>query len=174
MTHRSVWARGLVGLGGGLAMVAAGFVSGPAHASQPSMQHYTTLSSYPLSSTDIGCSGAPFTIDVVGVDQVIFQTFYDHTGAAIANVLHDDFAGTETGNGVTLNSSEHATITDNLVTGTETWVGQPLKISLPHGRTVTLDAGKLVYASDGSITVEHGPHPFINGDVVAYCAAFGA
>lgn len=124
---------------------------------------------YTLTPADTGCA---FDIQVNGYDDVVVQDFYDKDGNLVREVVHDDFVGTESANGVTLASTEHATITDDYVTGTETWTGQPLKLSRPGGGTITLDAGKLVYGPDGSVTVEHGPHPYADGDVAAYCGAF--
>jgi len=141
----------------------------PAHASKPDQDHFTTPSVYTLSPADTGCS---FSIDVSGVDKVVLQTFFDKQGNPTKVVFHDDFTGTETANGVTLKSVEHANITEDLVTGTETWTGLPLQVSLPHGGVITKDVGKIVFNPDGSIAVQHGPHPFANGDVAAYCAAF--
>jgi hypothetical protein len=141
----------------------------PAYASKPDVEHLTSPSVYTLSPSDTGCA---FSIDVSGVDKVVIQTFFDKQGNPIKVVFHDDFTGTETANGVTLNSIEHANITEDLVTGTETWTGLPLQVSLPHGGVITKDAGKLVYNPDGSIAVEHGPHPYADGDVAAYCGAF--
>ena len=124
---------------------------------------------YTLTPADTGC---PFDVQVNGYDNVVIQDFYDKAGNLTKEVFHDDFVGTESANGVTLDSSEHATITENYVDGTETWTGQPLKLSTPHGGTVTLDAGKLVYGPDGSIVVDHGPHPYAEGDTADYCGAF--
>jgi len=154
--------RTVYGVVGGAAL-AAGLLAGPAQAAGPAIQHFTAPAVYTLSPADTGCT---FDIAVNGVDNVVIQTFANKV------VVHDDFSGTESANGVTLLSSEHATITDDLVTGTQTWVGQPLRVSLPNGGTVTLDAGKLVYNPDGSIAVQHGPHPFADGNVAEYCAAF--
>ena len=158
----------------GVVLTTFGLGLSPVGAAPPSMQHYSVQSTYTLDSiNDIGCAGPEFTVAVNGVDHIVAQTFYDNAGNVTRSVVHDDFTGTETGpNGVALDSSEHATITD-YPDGTETWVGQPLEVSLPHGGKVILDAGKLVYNPDGSIAVEHGPHPFANGDVAAYCAALG-
>lgn len=157
---------------GGLLLVLG--TTAPAQAAQPDISHYSVQSSYTLSAmNDIGCS-TDFTIQVTGTDKIVEQTFFDKSGTPTKHVVHDQFRGTESAKGVTLLSSEDATITDNLVTGTETWVGQPLKISLPSGGVVIRDAGRLVYNADGTIAVEHGPHPFLDGNVAAYCAAFGS
>jgi hypothetical protein len=159
---------------GGVVLATFGLGLSPANAAPPDIEHYTVQSTYTLDATnDIGCAGPDFTVAVNGVDKIVAQTFFDNVGNVTRAVVHDDFTGTETGpNGVPLNSSEHATITD-YPDGTESWVGQPLEVSLPHGGKVILDAGKIVYNPDGSIAVEHGPHPFADGDVAAYCAALG-
>ncbi|MGH3498480.1 MAG: hypothetical protein ACRDP1_13550 [Nocardioidaceae bacterium] len=161
---------------GCLGSAALGFGALPAYAGAPDIQHFTIQSDYTLdANSDLGCNASPdFSIAVSGVDNVVAQTFYDKAGNVTRTVVHDDFTGTETGsNNNALNSSEHAKIID-YPDGSESWTGQPLRVSLPDGGNVILDAGKLVYNSDGSIAVEHGPHPFLDGDVAAYCAALGA
>src|SRR4051812_45262333 len=93
----------------------------PALAGQPDIQRFNTPSTFVVTAAESGCS---FDVVFNGTDKGDFQTFYDKQGNPTRTVFHDDFTGTETANGVTLDSFEHATITDDLVTGTETWVGQ--------------------------------------------------
>jgi len=154
-----------------LAGVAGLLAAGTAVAAPPTITHDTVPTAYTLSGSETGCG---FPIQVQGTDKVVIRESYDMAGNLTRVAVHDDFVGTESANGVTVGSSEHATITDDAVTGTETWTGQPLKLSAPGGGTITLDAGKLVWNADGTVAVEHGPHPYLDGDVAAYCGAFGA
>ena len=149
-------------LAAGALAVAGGAIAAPALASKPDIQHFTMQSDYTLTQDITGCT---FDVTVSGVDKVVWQTFSDGK-----SMFHDDFTGTESANGVTLNSSEHAVVTD-YPDGSESWTGQPLKISKQHGGTITMDVGKLVYDSDGNIVVEHGPHPYTDG-APDYCNAF--
>lgn len=150
-------------LAAGALSVAGGAALSPALASPPSIDHETNVpANYTLTPADTGC---PFDITVQGADDFVTQSFSN--GKVMT---HDDFVGTESANGVTLASTEHATITD-YPDGSESWTGQPLKLSPNHGKPIIMDRGRLVYAPDGSIAFEHGPHPYLDGDP-AYCAAF--
>jgi hypothetical protein len=42
---------------------------------------------------------------------------------------------------------------------------------LPSGRTVLIDAGKLLFDNDGNLLFEAGNHQFEDRDVGALCAA---
>lgn len=151
----------LLGAALGLAAVAS---AGP-----PTITHERQIHSvYTLTPADTGCE---FDVLVDGYDDVVIQNFFDKDGTLVKTVFHDRFVGTETANGVTLATSEHATITEDFRDGTETWTGQPFKLSLTDGGTLMLDAGKLVYDASGAILVQHGPHQYLD-DQAAYCAAF--
>ena len=112
-----------------------------------------------------------FDVHVVGQDNYVFQMFFDKAGNVTRTVFHDDFVGTESANGFTYKSTEHATITD-YPDGTESWTGQPLKLQGPHG-TVSMDAGKLVWLPTDTTmpSIIHGPHPYYTNQA-AYCALF--
>jgi hypothetical protein len=142
-----------------------------ANAVPPERTRYADLpADYIVTGAESGCG---FDIHIVGVDKVSITDYFDKQGNFVREVFHDDFVGTESANGVTLNSSEHATITD-YADGSEKWTGQPMKVTLPSGKQVTKDVGKLVYDSDGNLAVVHGPHPYTQGDIADYCAAFTA
>jgi hypothetical protein len=50
-------------------------------------------------------------------------------------------------------------------------IGLNYHLSLPSGRVILVDAGKLVYDADQNIVFEAGRHPIEDGDVAALCAA---
>lgn len=50
-------------------------------------------------------------------------------------------------------------------------IGLNFRLSLPGGRTVLIDAGKLVFNEDGEVIFEAGKHQVSDGDVGALCAA---
>jgi hypothetical protein len=50
-------------------------------------------------------------------------------------------------------------------------IGLNFRLILPSGRTVLIDAGKLVFDEDGGVLFEAGKHQVSDGDVGALCAA---
>jgi hypothetical protein len=50
-------------------------------------------------------------------------------------------------------------------------IGLNYHLSLPRGRVILVDAGKLVGDADQNIVFEAGRHPIEDGDVAAMCAA---
>jgi hypothetical protein len=48
-------------------------------------------------------------------------------------------------------------------------VGLPIHIQ--DGGVVIRDAGYILFNPDESVAFIHGPHPFLEGDTAAYCAA---
>ena len=80
--------------------------------------------------------------------------------------------GTDSANGVALRENDHWVDFFD-VAGFDRQVGLPLHIQ--GGGVVIRDAGYIVFAPDGSVTLVRGSHPFIEGDptaIAAYCAAF--
>ena len=120
--------------------------------------------------TDTTTCGFPivFNLQVTLVGRV----YFDNQGNPVSITVENNNVGTDSGNGVTLRESDHWVDFFDAV-GFDRQVGLPAHIQ--GGGVVIRDAGVIVFAPDGSITVVHGPHPFIEGDpaaIAAYCAAF--
>ena len=162
--------RKLAALGAGLAavsiIVASVAAASPAQAAAPSQFR----GSFPVSGTDTTTCGFPivFNLQVTLVGRV----YFDNQGNPVSITVENNNVGTDSGNGVTLRESDHWVDFFDAV-GFDRQVGLPAHIQ--GGGVVIRDAGVIVFAPDGSITVVHGPHPFIEGDpaaIAAYCAAF--
>ena len=133
-----------------------------AHAAGPVQFRFTE----PISMTDTTTCGFPialnFQVDVVG------QAFYDAQGNFQSAIIHQNGVGTDSANGITLRESDHFTDFVN-ADGSTKEVGLPIHIQ--GGGVVIRDAGYILFNPDGSVAFTHGPHPFLEGDTAAYCAA---
>jgi hypothetical protein len=87
----------------------------------------------------------------------------------------DKFRGTITGpSGVKLVETEDAVITDDSVTGNQTWNGVAQSFSYAGGKPIAKDVGEITFDSSGNIVSEHGPHPIADGPGAdAVCAVLG-
>jgi hypothetical protein len=126
--------------------------------------------SFPFTSTDTTTCSFPIVtslqVDLVG------RAWLDSQGNFVRATVENTNIGTDTGNGVTLRENDHW-VDHFAASGFDKQTG--LEIQIRHRGVVVRDAGYIVFAPDGSITVVHGPHPFIEGDpaaIAAYCAAF--
>jgi hypothetical protein len=120
----------------------------------------------PVSFTDTTTCTFPialnFQVNTVG------RMFVDAQGNVQSVTVHQNVVGTDSANGITLRESDHFVDFFNSV-GSDKEVGLPIHIQ--GGGVVIRDAGYLLFNPDGSIAVIHGPHPFLEGDTAAYCAA---
>jgi len=80
-----------------------------------------------------------------------------------------NIVGTESANGITLPTSSHFVEFINFSTGGAKEVG--LSIKIQDGAVVIRDAGYVLVNPDGTVAVIHGPHPILDGDTAALCAA---
>jgi len=128
---------------------------------------------------DIGVSCGSFKVLQNGDFTIRFTIFYDQAGNATQAVFHIREAGTLS-NSVIGNSvpfEEHYTFTITFATpadfstATSTATGQVYTVTLPGGDLILHDVGKIVFAPDGTITFEGGPHQLENNQVQNLCAA---
>jgi hypothetical protein len=106
-------------------------------------------------------------------DAVITDTrYFDESGDVVRRVFPATFNGTAShaGNVVLERETVNQTVTSDLAVIT---VGLNWHFKLPSGRTVVIDAGRLVYDADGNLTFEAGRHQFVDREVRAFCAALG-
>jgi hypothetical protein len=108
--------------------------------------------------------------------------FFDNSGFLFMTIEtigpSGPFTVTETANGITLtmqNQSFQVVITYNPDGSpkTTTFDGPVFKFTVPGGGVVLLDVGRLTFDSEGNVVFEAGPHQQLQGDVDAFCAAFG-
>jgi hypothetical protein len=107
--------------------------------------------------------------------------YYDNSGFLYKTLLTAGggaFTVTVTAKGTTLtmqNQSYLLTITYNADGSVSTSMlsGPNFIFTLPGSGIVYLDAGTVTFDSEGNIVFEGGMHQDLNGDVDAFCAAFG-
>jgi hypothetical protein len=144
------------------------WLAGPAYASEPQ------TGTFPIDEqfTDDGASAAcGFDVNVHFAGTVRYIAFFDDQGELTSVQLHYNTAGTMTANGITLNEVDHNTDTVDLVDGTETLVGIVFREFLPGLGVVIMDRGRVSGTLDGPVLFEAGPHPALDGDFTALCAA---
>lgn len=105
---------------------------------------------------------------MTGYDDATIKDTYDSQGNLVAETIHDKQVATASADGKTLNQYEDATITDDYVADTETWDGVAIPYTLPSGKQLLQDTGKIVFdLTTGDILSENGQHPFADGSTAA-------
>lgn len=121
----------------------------------------------PISFTDTTTCGFPVAVNVQ--DSFVGRTFFDAQGNPQSVTIEQNIVGTESANGITLPESDHYVEFINVSTGSFKEVG--LSFHIQGSGVVVRDAGYVLFNPDGSVAVIHGPHPFLEGDTAAFCAA---
>jgi hypothetical protein len=113
----------------------------------------------------------PFTVE--------FTIFFDQAGNETQGIFHVIGAGTlsnsVTGKSVPFESHYTVILTygtpgdDSTVTTTQP--GEVYKVTLPGSGLILHDVGRVIFAPDGTITFEAGPHQGLSGDIQKLCAA---
>ena len=132
--------------------------------------------SFPIEDhfVDVGASdacGFPVSVDVSGV--LRYELRFDGDGNAVWLAVHGFRDGTLSGNGVSLPEIDRDNQFIDLTSGALRQVGIVFRVSVPHGPPVVFDRGYIRVGSDGSIEMVAGPHPALDGDFAALCAALG-
>jgi hypothetical protein len=122
----------------------------------------------PLSITDTTTCGFPIAVNVQ--DSFVGRAFFDAQGNIQSVTIEQNIVGTESAKSSTLPESDHFVEFLDFSSGSATEVG--LSFHIQDGGVVVRDAGYVGFNPDGSIAVIHGPHPFLDGDTAALCAAF--
>jgi hypothetical protein len=150
-----------------LAIVAASLV---APASVPAARAATPVhfsATFPNPFTDTDSCGFP--IDVNLQVTLVGTLFLDSQGNIQRAIVEQNIVGTDTANGVTLRDATHYVDFIDSLGGTKE-VG--LDFHVQNGGLILRNAGYLATNPDGSIAFVAGPHPFPDGDISAFCAAF--
>jgi hypothetical protein len=121
----------------------------------------------PIPITDTTTCGFPIAVNVQ--DSFVGRTFFDAQGNIQSVNIEQNIVGTESANGITLAESDHFVEFLNFSTGAAKEVG--LSFHIQNGGVVVREAGYIVFNPDGTIAVIHGPHPILEGDTAAFCAA---
>jgi hypothetical protein len=128
---------------------------------------------------DTGQSCGGFDIAQSDTVTETFTIFYDQAGNVTQAVFHDraegTFSNSVTGTDVTWEGTENQTDTfatpGDFSTITTTFTAAIFKVTLPGGGLILHDVGRAVFAPDGTLTFEAGPHQLLNGQVDKLCAA---
>jgi hypothetical protein len=129
-------------------------------------------------NTPINSCGS-FDVIQNGTFRVPFTVFYDQAGNETKGIFHVNEVGTlsnsVTGKFVPFFSHNTVTLTypipgdDSTVTVTQP--GEVYTVTLPGSGLILHDVGRVVFAPDGTITFEAGPHQGLCGDIQKLCTA---
>jgi hypothetical protein len=99
--------------------------------------------------------------------------FFDEQGAVLRDVLHlfASAVWTNPDSGKSVIERDH--LMSVIFPDGEGFaeIGLNFHVSLPGGRTVLIDSGKLIFDSEGDVVFQAGKHQIQDGDVGAVCAA---
>jgi hypothetical protein len=130
-------------------------------------------------NVDIGVSCGSFQVLRSATNTVRFTLFYNQAGNETQRVFHIRTVGTlsnsVTGKSVPFEADLTITFTfatpGDSSTVTRTITGQVFKVTLPGSGLILHDVGRVVFAPDGTITFEGGPHQELHDQVQQLCAA---
>jgi hypothetical protein len=140
----------------------------PASAARPDIIRFEEEFSY-----QVQCDG--FQLDGAGTDKYRVAVFYDQEGNPVRTQVQIRYDGTLTHSltGQTWRDPQYAMVQSDLLKGTDTFVGLIYNITVPGTGLVYIDAGRIVFNSEGNVIFEAGPHQFLNGSDQLLCAALG-
>jgi hypothetical protein len=133
-----------------------------AHAATPMHFRFTDSGSV----TDTTSCGFPITVTFQS--NVVGTAFFDAQGNFQRATFATNSVGTDSANGITLRETDHLVDFVNSA-GYDKETGLPIHIQ--DGGVVIRDAGYILFNPDGSVSFLHGPHPQLEGDTAALCAA---
>jgi len=136
-----------------------------------------------VTSSDVnspsGISCGSFQVLETETTTTRFTIFYNQAGKVTQAVFHVRLVGTFSNSvtGKSVPQQEYATVTFTFATPgdfstiTATYTGQVYKVTLPGSGLILHDVGRVVFAPDGTITFEGGPHQELHNQVQKLCAA---
>lgn len=121
---------------------------------------------------DDGASAAcGFPITFHQLDRGTYQLLFDKQGNLIRVQVQTLTRGTATANGITLLEQGRENNFNDIVTGTQMDASLEFRVWLPGLGVVIMDTGRLLFDAEGNVVFEAGPHPALEGDFAALCAA---
>lgn len=128
---------------------------------------------------DTGVSCGSFQVLQSDTFTIRFTLFYNQAGNGTQGVFHVRAEGTlsnsVTGTSVPFEEDYTVTFTfatpGDVSTTTATFTGQVYTVTLPGSGLILHDVGRVVFAPDGTITFEGGPHQLLHDQVQKLCAA---
>jgi hypothetical protein len=158
---------GRVRLGLSAVMVAGAFLLAlvPVTAAQAATPiHFKFTESETFADTT-SCS---FPITISFQANHVGTAFFDAQGNFQRAIVETNGVATDSANGITLRETDHFVDFYNS-DGYTKEVGLPIHVQ--DGGVVIRDAGYILFNPDGSVAFTHGPHPQLEGDTAALCAA---
>jgi hypothetical protein len=130
-------------------------------------------------NSDTGLSCGSFQVLENATFTDTFTLFYDQAGNVTQAVFHIRIVGTLSNSltGTSVPEEAHYNVTDTFATPgdfstiTATYTGQVFTVTLPGSGLILHDVGTVVFAPDGTITFEGGPHQTLDNQVQKLCAA---
>ena len=130
-------------------------------------------------NADTGISCGSFQVLESVTATVRFTIFYNQAGNVTQAVFHLRLVGTLSNSvtGKSVPEKEDRTETDTFATPgdvstvTVTVTGQVITVTVPGSGLIVHDVGRVVFAPDGTLTFEGGPHQLLHGEVQELCAA---
>lgn len=125
-----------------------------------------------ITYVDDGATAAcGFTVTFHQLDRGTYQLFFDQQGDLTRVQVQTLVNGTATANGITLLVHGRENNFYDVVTGTQMDASLEFRVWLPGLGVVIMDTGRLLFDADGDVVFEGGPHPALEGDFAALCAA---
>jgi len=120
-----------------------------------------------VSITDASSCSFPISINLQVT--LVGRVFYDAQGNFQSVTIQQDTLGTDSANGISLREDDHwVDFIDSL--GADKEVGVPIHVQGASGLVIR-DAGLIQFNPDGSVVYLRGPHPSLEGENAAVCAA---
>jgi hypothetical protein len=113
--------------------------------------------------------GFPVTFHQLGRGR--YERSYDQQGNLTRVQVQIVIDGTATANGITLLVHGAGSNSFDVLTGTQMDASLEFRVWLPGFGVVIMDRGRLVFDAEGNVIFEAGPHPALEGDFSALCAA---
>lgn len=161
-------ARGRIRLGAAAVTVAALLlVLLPVTAAQAATPVHFSFT-MPVVFTDTATCGFPINVNLLA--NVHGTAFLDAQGNPQRVIIEQGVVGTDSANGITLRDATHYVDHINSL-GADKQTGLTFHVQGKGEGVVLRDAGYIMINPDGSVAFTHGPHPFLEGDTAAFCAA---
>ncbi len=130
-------------------------------------------------NADIGVSCGSFQVLESATSTIRFTIFYNQAGNVTQAAFHFRLVGTLSNSVTGTSVPEEAAFTQTFTfatpgdfsTVTLTYTGQVFNVTLPGSGLILHDVGRVVFAPDGTITFEGGPHQELHNQVQKLCAA---
>lgn len=121
---------------------------------------------------DDGASAAcGFPVTFHQLDRGTYQLFFDQQENLTRVQVQTLTNGTATANGITLLEHGRENNFYDVLTGTSMEASLEFRVWLPGLGVVIMDRGRLLFDAGGNVVFEAGPHPALQGDFSALCAA---